>query len=75
MFSFIVYVSNFSRTSPVNDCPYPLDIVVQNIQHVVSSQIDDSSDDEETAAKEVNYNLKLQGFKVVEKGRNFQRLD
>lgn len=57
----------FSRTTP-DSCPYPLDIVVQNIQNVVSNQIIDSSDDEETAAKEVNYALKLQGFKVVEKG-------
>jgi hypothetical protein len=47
---------------------------VQNIQHIVENQIDDSSDDEETAAKEVNHALKLQGFKVVEKGTRFMNL-
>lgn len=35
---------------------------------MVGTQLDDSSDDEEAAAKEVNHALKLQGFKVVEKG-------
>lgn len=48
--------------------PYPLDIIVKNIEKVVANRDDDSSD-EEGAAKEVNYALQMQGFKVVEKGK------
>ncbi|KAI6239550.1 Adiponectin receptor protein [Aphelenchoides fujianensis] len=48
------------------EIPYPLDVIVQNIQNVVHSRdADDSSDDD--AAKEVNHALKLQGFNVVER--------
>lgn len=41
---------------------------MEKIQNVVENQQLDSSDDEENPAREVNYALKMQGFKVVEKG-------
>ncbi|CAD5227276.1 unnamed protein product [Bursaphelenchus xylophilus] len=53
---------------PVNtdEVPYPLDIIVKNIEKVVANREDDSSDDE-GPAREVNYALQMQGFNVVEK--------
>ncbi|KAI6214349.1 hypothetical protein M3Y94_00257300 [Aphelenchoides besseyi] len=49
-----------------DEYPYPLDVIVRNIQNVVVNREGDSSD-EDDAAREVNHALKLQGFKVVEK--------
>lgn len=44
--------------------------MVNNIRTVVSNQSTDSSDDEDLqTAKEINYVLQLQGFKVFEKGK------
>ncbi|CAD5219882.1 unnamed protein product [Bursaphelenchus okinawaensis] len=53
-------------TVVAEDVPYPLDIIVQNIEKVVAGRGDDSSDDE-GPAREVNYALQMQGFKVMEK--------
>lgn len=71
-FFFIICYLKFFIFShyDVEKFPYPLDIVVNNIRTVVSNQSTDSSDDEDLqTAKEINYVLQLQGFKVFEKGK------